>query len=143
MKRYYFFLAALVVVSALAIVSNLWLRRGPVHDANAVNDLRVIQYAIDNYYLSQNRLPKTLSQVQVPARELKSRLSDYEYMADDEDTYRLCATFLTGQHAQRGSGYASPEGLAAVPWADPGEHGKGHQCFTYNVMPISNMPFRR
>jgi hypothetical protein len=140
MKRYYTFFAILAVISALAIVSNSFLRRGPVHDTKAVQDLGNLQSAVDSYYLSQNQLPTNLRQLQLDGLDVATRLSDYDYTRIDADSYELCATFQT-EHKYNKVYYESGPNGAQV--ADPNNHGKGRQCFSYTVLPVRDLPLKR
>lgn len=132
MKRYYNFFVILAIVSALAIVSNLFLRKGPVHDARAVDDIQTIQQNIDNYYIAHNQLPQSLAAVRLTG-ETANRLSDYDYVVTAANAYQLCATFMTVHHSRYGNSQVSQPGALL---ADPDEHIKGRQCFSYQVVSV-------
>lgn len=136
MKRYYQFFAILAVISALAITSNILVRRGPVHDATVANDIRQLQSQIDNYYLSQNQLPKDLSQIRADGN-LAKRVGNYDYHVIDQDTYEICATFQTVHHSDNQGKWVGPDGTVDI--ANPDEHGKGRQCFSYTVLPVQDL----
>jgi hypothetical protein len=137
LKRYYWFFAALAVVSLAVILSNLALRRGPVHDATAVTDLRNLQGSVDNYYLRSSKLPQALSDAQ-PTGDVTTRLRDYQYRRTSDTSYELCTTFMTAHRDTNKTYYpaspAYPAGSGEMP--NPDDHGRGHQCFSYRVFPI-------
>ncbi len=131
MKRYYIFFAVLAAICAVAISSNLLIRRGPVHDAKAAADIRSLQSAIDNHYVSRNsQLPATLAEVRVTG-DVTKRMADYTYRKTGTATYELCTTFITKQ--QNTYPPDSLKGPGDIP--TPENHDKGHQCFTYTVLP--------
>jgi competence protein ComGC len=140
LRRYYAFFGVLAVVATLTIISNLALRRGPVHDAQAVSDIGSLQSSVDGYYLGHNQLPAALSDAH-PAGDVTKRLSNYEYQRASANSYQLRATFLTS-HTDNSKNYypSSPVypggtgGNGEMP--NPNNHIKGHQCFTYTVLPI-------
>jgi hypothetical protein len=140
MKRYYIFFTVLAVVAALAIVSNIFLRRGPVHDTKAVQDIRNLQSAVDSYYLTQSQLPNNLRQLELDGLDVATRLGDYEYIRIDSDSYELCATFQTEHRTTKNYYGTGPDG---VQMADPDNHGKGRQCFGYTVIPVRDLPLKR
>lgn len=131
MKRYYIFFGVLAVVAALTIVSNVALRRAPVHDARAAQDIRNLQAAVDNYYLRQNQLPAALDEVAIYNGDTKKRLADYEYRRLGNRTYALCTTFMAA------SSNAKPTYAPDMNVPDPEIHGKGRDCFSYTVLPIN------
>lgn len=136
MKRYYWFFGILAIASALAIASNVLLRRGPVHDAQVADDIRTIQQNVDNYYLAHNELPGSMAVLGLTGGVSK-RLPQYDYALTGALTYQICANFLTVHHST--GRYAVPNNLGQV--ADPDEHGKGQQCFTYQVIPVNQPAF--
>jgi len=136
MKRYYITFAVLAVICAFAIGTNMLLRQGPVHDQTAVNDIHTLQTAVDNYYLSQNRLPTNLGQISQLSPSVAKRLGDYEYQVTGLLSYELCTTFLT-KH-QVGSAYP----VTSVGDGNPDIHAKGHQCFSYSEIRFQSTPIK-
>lgn len=153
MKRYYIFFAILAAVAILAIVSNILLRRGPVHDAQASADIRQLQMAVDRYYLAHNnQLPQNLSETRLEG-DVTKRLNNYEYSRLSARSFVLCATFMTARTAtDRDPSPSAPDDSAYPSAADipnPYTHGKGKQCFTYTEVPLltptlpTDLPYRR
>lgn len=137
MKKHFGFrlFVALIVIGVLAVmVTGLYVSGSPERarkqqlDQNRVNELTNIHQAIDNFWQTQKRLPRTLDELHFPASYLS--LSDpktkqlYEYHVIGDAKYQLCATF-------------DEKGLHDLsrPF---GEHVAGHQCFDLYVM--SSMP---
>lgn len=130
------FFIVMGILCLLAIVTNLVVRRGPVQDATAVEDLRSISGSIENYYSNQSALPTDLADVKANMSAATwQRIHNYDYLALSQNTYRLCATFAAS---------SGNNGMTAMPYpvygnTDPGVHGKGRQCFTYTVSSINPM----
>jgi hypothetical protein len=137
LKRYYLFFVVLAVVSLGAILSNFALRRGPIHDAQAATDIRNLQGSIDNYYLRTSKLPQALSDAQ-PTGDVTTRLRDYQYQRTSDTAYELCTMFMTTHRDNNKTYYPVspnyPAGTGEIP--NPDDHGRGHQCFSYHVLPI-------
>mgnify|MGYP007095775077 FL=1 len=134
MKRYYLFFAVVIAVSLTAAVSLYLVRRGPVADQLLSNDMRAIASEIDNYYLTKNELPASLSQITFSTADLIDRARTLEYRVMNNGTtsgnqaqYELCATFRADQTSSR-----STINYGAAP--NPDYHGKGRQCFTYTEL---------
>jgi hypothetical protein len=140
MKRYYLFFIILAIFSTAVILTNMSLRRGPAHDVIAVNDINTLQSAVDNYYLRTKELPDNLSQIDLSGSKTAMRVRDYEYNRLSATTYQLLADFQTSHTAD----YPAPVYQSGNEVPDPNNHGKGRQCFTYNIIPIeSGRPFER
>jgi len=141
MKPYYRFIVALVIVSVVAAGAELLVRRGPAHDNTIVSDLSSIQSMVDSYYLSENKLPSSLSTLSLDA-DIKSRLTQYDYNVLARDRYQLCATFLTTSSTPGDTRYSAPVAPSpgGVTPPNPAMHGKGRQCFTYTTIAIQPYP---
>jgi hypothetical protein len=129
LRPYQVFFVALGVFCALAIVSNLVVRRVPVHDATIESDLTSIAGAIESYAANQGALPTELSQLTELSNATKKHMAEYEYVPTGINQYQLCATFLaagTGRNAGKYGPYGSG-------YADPSQHGKGRECFAYRA----------
>lgn len=123
-------LIILGVICAGAIVLNVVVRRAPVQDANAVQDLQIIAASVNTYISNSSKMPTDLSDVSksFPADTL-GRMRRYELKPLSMSEYELCATFLAASKGN--ANYAKPYG--AEP--DPSIHDKGYQCFKYKVAP--------
>ena len=125
------FFIVMGIVCLAAIVLNLVVRRGPVRDATAVDDLRSISGSVENYYSNQAALPSDLADVKASLSTATwQRIHNYEYLVIGLNRYRLCATFTA----------ASPgnNGVNTMPYpmygnTDPGVHQQGHQCFEFSA----------
>lgn len=127
MTTYKRFFLVMGILCLAAIVLNLAVRRGPVNDANAVDDLRSIMSSIDGYYSNNLKLPADLGVMKSGlSSATRQRLKNYEYIPGVNSHYQLCATFST----------AGGNGITTMPYPanpDPSQHSKGHQCFDYVV----------
>jgi len=137
LRPYQIFFAVLGAVCVAAIATNLVVRRVPVHDATAANDLVSISNAIDQYASTQSRLPASLSDVSGLASATQKRLGSYEYTPLTASTYQLCATFL-GTGSSTANSYPVPSGAP-----DPSRHGAGRACFHYNALTYTGGPLGR
>jgi len=133
------FFLALGIFCAAAIAVNVVVRRVPVHDANAESDIGAIAGAIDSYAMEQGMLPSDLTQLSGLSAATKKRLPSYDYVPAGLSQYQLCATFLApGQNQSIPKPYNVANG-----YADPANHGKGRECFTYQVTQNYPMPLKR
>lgn len=104
-------------------------------DAKQVTDLQMIQGQIESYMSVNNALPETLenaySGLSIPfAPENRTA---YEYTVVSDDSFKLCADFVT-ESSQAESGYYGDVGIYAKPLTirNPNDwnHGKGNWCYT-------------
>lgn len=125
-KRFFLIMGLLCLA---AVILNLAVRRGPVHDATAVEDLHSISSSIDGYFSKNMRLPATLDDIKPNlGAATRQRLGDYEYVPSGGGNYQLCATFAA----------AGDFGETTMPYPgagnpDPAQHAKGRQCFDFVV----------
>lgn len=127
-KRFFIIMG---VLSLAAIALNLTVRRGPVQDANAVEDIRSMAGSIDGYYTSQTRLPSDLADIKTSlSAPTWQRIHNYDYTPLSSAKYRICTTFVTASSSNNGI-TVMPYPASANP--DPGTHGKGRQCFEYTA----------
>ncbi len=126
------FFLVMGILSLAAIVLNLSVRRGPVQDAQAVEDIRIISSSVESYYSSQTTLPSDLADIKTSLPNATwQRVHAYQYVPLSANHYRLCATFNTD-----GSSYGGPTKVMPYPATqnpDPGQHGKGRQCFDFTA----------
>ena len=119
------------IICLAAILVNLVLRRGPVEDAQAVEDLRNISGSIQSYYSNRSQLPGDLSDIRSELSDSTwARVDRYDYVVVGLNTYRLCATFnaaSTNDSRYEAMPYPAPGN------DDPGRHTKGRQCFQYSA----------
>ena len=125
MKRYYWFIALLSIVSLGAIGANLAVQRDPQHDSRVVQDLNNLSSSVSGYWYRENRLPDSLAEVELSNPDVAARLDDYSYEPLSASSYQLCATFRTDS---RGTTVAMERAFT-----DPARHAKGRDCFTYRL----------
>lgn len=130
MKRYYVFIAILTIVSVGAVVGQYFTSRGSTHDSQTVSDLSLLQTSADDYATANSRLPATINDIVVktPPHGFKDRLSHYSYRVTASNTFELCADFETDASSR----YSSISTLDDYP----GDHKKGHQCFSHKSYAI-------
>lgn len=131
-------IAATVVV--LATVSTAILvtgtpseRRAAKLDERRIADLQRLAQAIDAVAQSEGTLPADLAAVtQKPGRRLAGAdpvtALAYEYVPKDDETYRLCAVFVTDT--------ATTPTRADVEW----DHGSGRHCFERRTPRLDREP---
>lgn len=124
MKRYYIFIAALFVLTILAVVTNYIVQRAPAHDLAVSADLTNIASAVENYSYDHEVLPAGLDDLALSDARLKGRLAEYSYRVRGASTYELCATFQADR-TKSSSNYTPPG------HANTFTHHKGQQCFNY------------
>lgn len=150
MKKIYsgpFLLAIIVTVCVTVIVGyGLFISGSPQQermrrlDAQRLNDLQSITYAIDQFYAIKFILPTSLAVLQQTREVYLSSISDpesqtpYEYKQKDADTYQLCATFQTigDQNQNQYPNAPTPayrDGTPSGFW----KHDAGRTCYTIDV----------
>ena len=125
------FVIALGVLSALMVVALLavsWTTiRGADRDQKAASDLQDITSKIKAYHSEKDRLPSSLSDLDGFDKEVKNRLSRYEYKKESGSKYQLCATFVTD--TSKNDSYSSSYGEDYSTYASFSVHGTGEKCF--------------
>jgi hypothetical protein len=152
-----FILAAIVTVCVIVVAGyGLFLAGSPTQermrrmDAQRLNDLQSITYAMDQYYALKSQLPATLDELQGQREVYVSSIRDpetqapYEYRKAGTVAYELCATFATTGDQQQfsdGSRPVYPNGGSF--W----QHGVGRTCYAVDVhlqtptpTPVKPMP---
>ncbi|MBI2113033.1 MAG: hypothetical protein HYT50_00420 [Candidatus Wildermuthbacteria bacterium] len=101
-------------------------------DEKRVSHLQQISYAIDSFWRKESRLPAKLQDLKGYQDIYLESIQDpatgilYEYTAEGEQAYILCAVFETDTFRE-GALYAPK------PFSDPWEHGIGRTCFGRQV----------
>lgn len=136
------FLATVILAVTTTAVAGLWLSGSPAQerarrlDQTRISNLQSISGAIDQYYVTNDRLPSDLETL-IRSRETYwvGAINDpesgdaYDYRIRSEDTYELCATFVTDNRnldPRKTEPYAIYESRF---W----EHGPEYTCFTVTV----------
>ena len=121
MRPYYTFIAGLCTVSAILIVLQFTVSKGPAADQNKVDDLTTIDTSVQDYATAHDKLPTTLAVLKFSPK-LNNQASSYDY-TPSFDSYKICATFSTDQSGSDSSGDST----------DPASHKSGRECFTKTV----------
>ncbi len=112
-------------------------------DRQRVAHLRGIVQAIDQFYLEEKRLPRSIDELldrpdgisPVTVEDPTTRLP-YEYRAVDSLAYELCATF------ERVDSLPSADGFDSERTARFWRHGAGRTCFALRARPPAVAPLR-
>lgn len=124
-----------IILAIIFIASPLQKQRSAYVDDLVVDDLQSITSAISTYASDKQKLPSTLSDVDL-SKEVKARLSSqkYEYKpTQNSSKYQLCATFKTDASKNDENNPLSALSGASLNTTDtdqsPRTHKKGYQCF--------------
>ena len=139
MLKKIFYISVVVLVLA-AVVSGLFIIGSPAEqrlqrfDQQRVNDLQNITWQIENYYRTNEELPKSLDELDIsdPRMVLQdpetAERYNYEIIADKE--YKLCAKFnLSSEESD--SSYRYPV-AKDYDWSHP----EGEYCFKRDVKDV-------
>lgn len=132
-----FFIASLVLVLA-ALVSAIMIMDKPAtvrdqrHDQTVINDLSMIDSAVNQYYVINKKLPasldelKSTSGVYLRDENLMDAVSKapYQYKPGTDNNYQLCADFKLATNSTDKTNYSEPK------W----DHQTGNQCFDLVVV---------
>ena len=119
MKKYYIYIAVLMVASLALVGYSYAITSGPDTDSRIVDDLNQIDSDISNYASGNNSVPDTLAQLNDQS-QLMYNINTYTYTSMGY-AYRICATFRSDNTSQ---GSQQPD--------DPTYHHAGSQCFTHD-----------
>ena len=134
----------LIVIAALT--SSFFYIDSPIkakqvrEDNERVNDLRNIQYALENYYTeNNNNLPENISEIE--GRLFETEITDpttknrYEYTRISNKAYSICATFALSdkpEDVKEQNLYRDKE------WV----HGAGKECFERKILSQPTIPVK-
>ncbi|MBP9842865.1 MAG: hypothetical protein KBC62_02560 [Candidatus Pacebacteria bacterium] len=100
-------------------------------DATQVSDLQQIQWRVQDYYLTNQKLPENLGTLGEPAAPTAPEgRADYKYNVTNEG-FELCATFAQPSNPDEFMGGTMPiseKGFIKNP--DNWQHGAGETCFS-------------
>jgi len=130
-----FFTVAVVAVIAILIggfliVDSPRITKMKQFDQQRTYDLSNINAYILNQYANNSKLPASLEEINIKAADPETG-QPYEYMADGDKSYQLCATFSLS--AEFDDSEVKP--LQLDEWFN---HGAGRQCFAKEVTGIIN-----
>lgn len=122
LKPYFVFslsLILIVFVSSFFIIDSPQAAREKKLDEKIVSSAGTVESMISQYYYEYEKLPETLEEAREHSKYfIASEGIDYEVI--DEDSYQLCATFLTSNLDEEERYFL---------W----RHDKGYQCMTEKV----------
>ena len=107
-------------------------------DAQRVNDLQQITYAVDQYWAQKSSLPETLDELRSTRDIYLNNVRDpetaqpYEYHRADADSYQVCANFTTAFQNDMNAPPTSmpyPMNTGSTFW----NHPIGIHCFDVDV----------
>ena len=136
------FLGVVILAVVAAVGFGIYLSNSPSLqrsirlDQRRLSDLRSITSAIDEYWQTNDTLPKSLEDLRDSRTHVRS-ISDpstderYEYRILTEPTYQLCAVFETDSSQQRDEFSRS---FSESVW----EHGLGRVCFEREARDATN-----
>lgn len=135
--KIYFWLSLVIV--AAAFVTSLFFVESPAQarrqkiDQKVLNSFSSIDGAVNNYYDNMKTLPGNLDQLRQEVDYLTENTITnistgqvYEYKVISEDSYQLCAEFLTSNMDKESNEYDS---YLKENW----QHDKGYQCIEKKV----------
>lgn len=136
-------LAAVVTACVIVVAGyGLFIAGSPTQermrrlDAQRLNDLQSITYAVDQFYALKTQLPASLEELQRQREVYVSSIRDpetqafYEYQKAGATSYELCATFATeGDQNQFSDGTRPAYPNTGSFW----KHGVGRTCYTVDV----------
>ena len=130
-NKIFFFVSLIIMTSAF--IASFFLIESPTEARNRKLDEKIIQdfdamrYAIDSYYSKNKTLPQNLEDIKIEtinSRDLNfDNSKEYDYKITGEETYELCANFLSS-NLEKTMSYSD------TIW----KHDKGYQCIKKEVI---------
>lgn len=123
----------------IAIIAGFFIMGSPQEmrklrfDAQRTNDLSTIQSYLTNYYVTKQKLPETLGELNDPLTYTNVPMdpetgAQYAYRKNDALGFTLCATFALPSSAHESS-------MARDPYGESWAHAAGETCFDRTVDP--------
>ncbi|OGG08408.1 hypothetical protein A2777_03075 [Candidatus Gottesmanbacteria bacterium RIFCSPHIGHO2_01_FULL_40_15] len=142
MRKYYIFIAALGVLTAVFIIGGLSLTGSPFSekliklDQQRLNDFNTIKYAIENYYRDKKVLPVNLRILpsNIKLSDPKSG-KEYDFAVISSTQYKLCTEFSADTEKsgpERGVIYSNSSSSTS--------HRKGYDCISYSIPSYAMRP---
>ena len=137
-----YFGAGVVIIVLVALVQGFIHVKAPSAvreqrlDSTQINDLQQIQWRIQDYYLTNQKLPENFTALGEPdVPKAPENRAAYRYGITTEG-FELCATFTQPSSAADAQMYAVPtEKLVPIKNPDNWQHGVGETCFKRIVTP--------
>ena len=105
-----------------------------------ITDLQNISSSIQNYYSTQQTLPKTLEDMSklnyYSSQTDPQSQKPYQYQKTGNTTYNLCADFNNASNDNKQMTQPYPYG--GISW----NHPAGHYCFTETINPSQYPPVK-
>jgi hypothetical protein len=127
----------IVVIGAFFVIGSPAHQRLVRFDERRVGDLAFIQDHIINYWQAKSALPAELADLEDPVRGVSVPVDpktglEYEYIANAENTFTLCAVFDLESDKDTEE-YGSPYYYGRTPanW----QHSAGRACFEREIDP--------
>ena len=116
-------------------------------DELQTQNLQDMQWRIEDHYRINKILPTDTAQlyVGIPAVVAPEGREAYTYEVVDEDTYKLCATYLYPSQVSTGRDVAVPVSTSPDMLTNPynnWDHGKGNTCFE-RTLQKENFPLQK
>jgi hypothetical protein len=141
-------LAIMTIVAGFLIIGSPSHIRDLRMDQQRVSDLQSIQYSITDYWQQKRHLPDTLAELNdpltgmtVPSDPITGEA--YEYTAESNTSFVLCATFTADSVDTKGRGgypYASDVSYPSGILDSSFDHGTGRTCYTRTIDPDKYPP---
>ena len=131
-----YFAFGVVIIVLIAVVQGFIHVKAPSAvreqrlDSTQVSDLQQIQWRIQDYFMTNQKLPENLTVLGVPALpKAPENRAEYRYSTTSEG-FELCATFAQPSSVADAQIYAVPtEKLVSIKNPDNWQHGIGETCF--------------
>jgi hypothetical protein len=133
MMRKYYFAAALIALFAIgSYVLYYAVSKDKIADQTTLEDLQTLHDKIRIYTQEKNKLPASLSELDLTQRKVAARLDRYTYTpqprySGNDYTYEICANFKT-EKPDPDYGYGSDTYISTSSG-----HKQGRDCFTLKV----------
>jgi type II secretory pathway pseudopilin PulG len=144
-KKSVIFGAVITVIVVASVVTGFIIIEAPSEvrearlDASQIDDLRTIQYQIEDYYNLNDALPPTLGDLDSVSLPLAPKNREAYTSEQTEKGFKLCATFITPTNpAQFANNYVDP--VALIKNAENWSHPAGRHCFDRVVSTMQAKP---
>lgn len=128
-------------IGAFFLIDSPTQTRSKAYDQTKINDIQNIKYAIDSYYIENDKLPESLASLTqdqpfINIADPKTN-EEYEYSVTSERSYEICAVFETSNKDQIGKRTNEPFNVYA--------YDQGRNCFTekVNIEALKGVPLPR
>lgn len=137
-----YFSIIVIAVVVVAVVGGFFFIGSPSEerarrfDERRVNDLRILQSEIINYWQLKNALPYNLDALKDDIRGFQppqdpETNAPYEYRVTGALSFKLCAIFNRGSE-ENNSGAGTPKSIPE-PYGQNWEYKTGKTCFTRSI----------